>query len=241
MRAPLWGVGLGTLVMVSVVAPALIGLSVPRLSASLLALPGDPTRFSITHSKQVSDNGLTRLIESREQALSWAEDPRYYRDIGLAALRLAGRKGRQTDEGQVLLEKAERALLGGLAIAPANPYAWMNLARARYYLGRDLDSTMQAYQNSILTGPYSTNLTASRIRFGITLWPKLGADQRELVIRQIRLLAGSPDQIDLEDLARLTDSKRAYTIVVLALIDDQESLAAFKQARRRLNVTPQIS
>src|SRR5262245_17351933 len=86
----------------------LVFLAVPRVTAALVAIPGDAVQFELTRGRPVSDNALRLLVENRTAALHWLDDPAYYRDIGAAATFLAFRHG--VADSSPLLQRAETAL-----------------------------------------------------------------------------------------------------------------------------------
>ena len=113
------------------VALALAWLSIPRMIAALVAVPGDSAVFALTYDPPASNRELEILLDSRAVASEWAEDPAYDRESAMAALILAHRTGYRTDRGRVLLQLVEEHAAAALARAPADPETWAHLAEAR--------------------------------------------------------------------------------------------------------------
>lgn len=227
--------------MAGIACVMLFWLSVPRFMAALAAVPGDHTVFTLTYSPPAGEPALQRLVDSRMAAQAWTADPAHDREIARAQIILAYRAGYRTEEGQSLLEAVEEDTLAALARAPGDPETWARLAEARYWTGRPTASILEAYRNSILTGHHAPHIAERRIRLGLALWNRMSAEDRRHVTGQIQLLAATGNRSDMELLARLSNSKRRYTLIVLALLQQPQWLAEFKRRRGIMKIEPPFS
>ncbi|WP_156092491.1 hypothetical protein [Rhodovibrio salinarum] len=134
----------------------LLALAVPITGAALSRLPGDAVLRDLRADKAVGVRALNRLIDSRQMAGRWREDPRDLGDLVLAYLLLAERPA--GDPAHLLA--AEQTVTAALRAAPADPYGWTRLALVRWQLGRPAESIRAALNAACTTGPNSTRLKA---------------------------------------------------------------------------------
>lgn len=208
----------------------LLTLAVPRTIAALVMLPGDPILNAVQGGGEVSQSDLEVLMGSREAALAWIDSGRVWTDLGLARLRLARKAGFSGVEGRRLLDDAISALRQGLALAPANPFAWARLGYVQLVRHGRSQAVAEALKMSMLTGSHLPRLMFSRLRLSLTTWRYFDGEEREMVKRQVRLAwKASPKK-----LVRLADRQNARRIVRRALADVPGAVAEFD----RLVVSP---
>ena len=206
----------------------LLSLSVPRTIEVFSMLPGDPVLDTIQRGVEVPSSDLEDLASSREAALGWIESGRAWTDLGLAQVRLAERAG--LDGGRRLLDESVTSLRRGLALAPANSFAWARLAYAE--LGRRGPSTTvtEALKMSMLTASYEPRLLFSRLDLCLLVWRRFDEEGRALVAQQIRYAW----EMSRPRLARLAQRRNASRIVADALAAVPKDVNDFSDALNSL-------
>ena len=194
---------------------ALLTSAVPRTIAAFSMLPGDPVLEAIQWGEQVRVSDLELLTSSREAGLAWIESGRGWTDLGLAQLRLVRNAGTWTAEGQRLLDQSASSLRHGLALAPANPFAWARLAYVELVRGGPSNAVAEALKMSIATGTQEPHLMFSRLNLCLRVWREFDEEGRALVAQQIRFA----DNMSRTRLARLTKKWNASQVVADALKD----------------------
>src|SRR5262245_66569187 len=126
-RSPLgrnrWMAGLAVLL-----GTLILWLALPRVVASALLAMRDPVIERTDEGEQVSDAELLSLIASRELALSWVEDRETQAERATAIAKLAFQRAPEGAAREASLRRAVDALRAGLALAPADPRGWTQLA-----------------------------------------------------------------------------------------------------------------
>ncbi|WP_147274811.1 hypothetical protein [Ferruginivarius sediminum] len=168
------------------IGAALLALALPIAVASLAWLPARPAVEEIRRGSPPSTVRLRHSIATERMALRWREDGHGRFRLALAHLALAGRAG--VAGANRHLQAAERELVRGLSLAPANAQAWTRLALVRYRLSRPAPTIVEALDLSIRTGPTERGLAPARAELILRLWP-LAARRigRSALDRQLRL------------------------------------------------------
>jgi hypothetical protein len=167
----------------------ILWLAVPRvLAAAWLALR-DPVIEQMDAGEHVSKAELLGLIASRELALGWVEDRDTHDQLATALAELAFLGGRQGAAESATLERAVGATRAALAVAPADPRDWLQLA---YLLvlreGDPHREAAEALLWSIRTGAFQgPELLRRRLFWSLAHWPSYDEEERRLLGEQIRL------------------------------------------------------
>lgn len=151
---------------------------------SALLIPGNPVLRSIDYQEPVGEKNLKLLIDSRKTSLEWHEKASTWSDLGLTQMLLSEKlKGTaQTAE----LEKAKTALRNGLAMAPADPFAWISLAQVLLDLEGPSTAAGQVVSLGLTTGPDEHLLGFEKLKAGVLLWDYLSQGDR-LKLRRLAL------------------------------------------------------
>ncbi len=191
-------------------------------------LPGDPVLNAIQSGDDVRDSELEDLASSRAAALGWIESGRAWTDLGLAQMRLANKAG--LDGGRRLLEESVSSLRRGLALAPANSFAWARLAYVELARGGPSTAVTEALNMSMLTAPYEPRLLYSRLDLSLLVWRQFDEEGRALVAQQVRYAW----EMSRTRLARLAQKRNASRTVADALADDPKDVNDFHDALNSL-------
>lgn len=191
-------------------AAGLLALAVPRFIAELTLLPSAQTLNRIQTLQPVETGALERLVRNQRRSLVWRSSGRTWTDLGLAQLLIAERLPRDDPRSDQHLEAAKQALIEGLSMAPANPFAWSRLAYAEAMLSGWSAPATAALRMAFITGPYEPRLIWPRLRLSFSAWPNIPPDDQEFVMQQVReAWAAGPDalvalavQLDKVDLVR---------------------------------------
>lgn len=216
--------------VLSLVAGAsLLVLGVPATVDAFLAIPADRVLGKIQNAEPVSEAELSSTISSQRQSLSWGETGRKWTDLALAQFLLAEKIEHDQEASVSLLADGLTSLKNGLALAPANPFAWTRLAYVEFLKSGPSASVVPPLRMAINTAPYEPRLLFPRLELCFNVWPYLDAGVRDLVIRQV-LFAWRNDADGLVILAR--DYHRV-DLVRNALSKMPEELARFEALLRR--------
>ncbi len=167
------------------VGAALLALAVPIVGAGLAQVPGNAI------AKRLSDEtpgveSLRILARSREAGLRWRETGRAATELGLAHMLLAETDGAGTVDRAGAIVRAETALVGGLGLAPMDPYGWMRLVRVRMARGHPADAVAPALGLAIHTGPREARLRWLTVEAGLYAWSALDPDDRNAIAGRVR-------------------------------------------------------
>jgi hypothetical protein len=165
----------------------LLFLSVPRVVAEFLMLPGNRVLTMLQKGSTPSEGDLAIFITSRERSLTWADSGRSRTDLALAQLLLAEREVGGGARYNELLGQAVQSMRAGLALAPANPYAWTRMSFAALSAGEPSERVAPMIEMSIRTGPVEPDLIFARLGLCFVEWPYFGPSSRTLLEEQVRL------------------------------------------------------
>ncbi len=214
---------LPTLLAGALVAGLILYLGIPRLAASLIALPENDTLDQIRKRRPVDLAALRRLAESRQAAAEWTADGQLLTDRALALLlaRTASADNAASRDLKIALLEA------GLARKPLAPHAWARLALARLRRDGPGPASLAAVRQSIYTGPNVGELALLRVRI-LMAHPRLDRETGAMLGQQIRLgWLAAPDRLIV--LARESGAPLVFN---RALARNPEALVRFEAGLR---------
>lgn len=212
-------------VLAGVIALALIVLAVPRTFAALLTLPAASVLRSLQQQEPVSLEDLERAAAGQRRGLALVGDGRLATDLGLVELLIAERLPADDPAVPTRFANAIAALKDGLALAPGNPYAWARLAYAEARQQGWTPLALASLRLALLTSPYDPRLLWSRLRLGFLAWPYMSADDRDIVLQQIRWAFDE----NPGELARLAVDADRVNVVRAALLRLPDAAAEFEK------------
>ncbi|MFN4282157.1 MAG: hypothetical protein ACK4NA_05895 [Alphaproteobacteria bacterium] len=179
-------------------AAALFALAAPRMIAAILLVPGNnAARVMNAGLEKLTVGQLDSIIDSRQAAGEWIESGRNSNAVGLAAARLLYQMEslavRQPEQEAAYLDLVIRSLREGLALQPAEPYAWSHLSLALLRRGApgDLAAAERAWRMSVITAPNEHQMLIQRLTTGLFLWsvatPRTRAMIEAEVLRTARI------------------------------------------------------
>ncbi len=205
-------------------AVLLVG-GVPRTIAALAMLPGGPVLSEIQNLRPVGRDDLEILIASQRRGLRFGESGRKRTDLGLAQLLLARE---QAGLGGIKIEMVSQAIASlktGLALAPANPFAWTRLAYAQSLMTGPSPSVASALRMALLTARYEPRLLFIRLELCLRSWSYFKPEDRELVFQQVRLAWRKNGK----RLVELAVKMGQVNVVRAALLRSRKDLSAFEK------------
>ena len=211
--------------LVFLAGAALLVGGVPRTIAALAMLPGGPVLREIQNLRPVGRDDLEILIASQRRGLRFGESGRKWTDLGLAQLLLAREQGVR---GGIKIEMVSQAIVSlktGLALAPANPFAWTRLAYAQSLTMGPSPSVAWDLRMALLTARYEPRLLFIRLELCLRSWSFFKPEDRELVFQQVRL-AWRKNRKRLVDVAVKTGQ---VNVVRAALLGSRKDLSAFEK------------
>ncbi len=208
---------------------ALLVGAVPRTIAALAMLPAGPVLHEIQNLRSVGRDDLEILIASQRRGLRFGESGRKWTDLGLAQLLLAREQGVRGGIKVEMVSPAIVSLKTGLALAPANPFAWTRLAYAQLLMMGPSPSVASALRMAILTARYEPRLLFIRLELCFQSWSYFKPEDRELVFQQVRL-AWRNSRKRLVDVAVKTGQ---VNVVRAALLRSRKDLSTFEKRLRK--------
>lgn len=209
----------------SLVAIALLVLAVPRTISAFVTIPSGPVMIKLQLLQPVVSEELDTLIGSQRRALNWDSRGRTRTDLGLAHLLMADQRPRDDFRWRENMDEAIESLREGLALAPANPYAWTRLAYAETQLNGWSPASIAALRLAFITAPYEPRLALSRLRLSFLAWPHMAPEDRRLVFQQIRhTWNNSPRELTV-----LALDLRVANLVRAALLTSPDDLIDFEK------------
>lgn len=207
---------------------AILILGIVRFGASMTMLPAGPILDAIQSREKVSDKALEVLIASNERGLGWVNSGRVLADLGLARLLVRERTGSEAEK-KVLLDAAIADLENGLALAPANAFAWTRLALGLMLRDGITPNIVPPLRMSFVAAPYDPRLTNARLRLGLLAWPHLSRDERRQMVEQMKF-SWRDDPDGLIAVAKQTKRQR---IIQAAFFRSPIILKEFNQLLRK--------
>jgi hypothetical protein len=167
----------------------ILWLAVPRILASALLALRDPVVQQMGAGESVSQAELLGLIASRELAFGWVEDAASHQERGMGLTALAFREEPQSAARSAMLEGAVHATRAGLAVAPADPKDWMQLAYLLVLLEGDTSrAAAEALLMSMRTGAFAApEFLNRRLFWSLAHWAFYDEEERGQVGDQVRL------------------------------------------------------
>lgn len=185
----------------AVLGGLLIGMALPRLIGSIILAPQDDVVTRLAAGAKVSTADLGAAEASRRRALAVLESGWTWTELGAIYFERARRLAPRHHGHGVYLSRSIGALKRGLAIAPAQPFAWTMLAQAALARDGAGPSVAQSLRMAIQTAPVSPSLVIPRIEIALASWAALDSETRDLVASQM-FLAVDRAPVQLAKLAR---------------------------------------
>ena len=173
-------------------------------------------------------DSLDVLITAQRRGLLFGETGRKWTDLGLAQLLLAREQGVQDGIGKETVSQAVASLKTGLALAPANPFAWTRLAYAQTLMTGPSPSVASALRMAMLTARYEPRLLFIRLELSLRSWSYFRPEDRALVYQQVRF-AWSKEPKRLVEMAVGTGR---VNVVRAALLRSRKDISAFEKRLR---------
>ncbi|GEM_PF-5521900 len=183
-------------VVAGLLALALIGGGGWTLAAEIARAPASSVVGALERGEQPEGEALDQAAAALGTAAAIRGDADYYAELGLVRL-TAWQQAAAEERTAAGLRRARRAIVAGLAEAPAEPYGWTRLAEVRYYLADTrTPAVLDALELSALTGPHVEALHLTRAELVLRLWPAIDAGDRGWAERALRRAAAHrPDRV----------------------------------------------
>ncbi len=167
------------------VGGALLYLGAPRAIEAVWMYSGNRTLLDIQAQERVSNEKLVDLIEALDDTMFLVESGRKWTDLGLAQLLLSART-EDEPEAQELPSRSRVSLRKGLALAPANGFAWTRLAYVETLIAGPSEELAGILEMAMLTAPFEPRLLFLRLELCFLAWPYFDEEERDLVFQQLR-------------------------------------------------------
>ncbi len=164
---------------------ALLYLGVPRAIEAIWTYSAGRTLLDIQAQQEVSDENIRDLIADLQDTMFLVESGRKWTNLGLAQLLLSART-EDEPESQELLSRARVSLRKGLALAPANGFAWTRLAYVETLISGPSEEVAGILEMAMLTAPFEPRLLFLRLELCFLAWPYFDEEDRDLVFQQLR-------------------------------------------------------
>jgi hypothetical protein len=204
---------------------ALLALGLPRLEAALIVLPATPALEALSAGRSVDRRTLEAAARAHERALSFAADTANAEALGRLRLAEVSLQDPAAPADREALNRSIAALRQSLALAPASPYRWLDLAFAEGLAAGIGPAVLPALRMSVATGPYTRGLLMRRLGLGLRVWTSLDPTTRGVLEADIRALGRDNPYM----LAVFAKQQYAAATIRRALGDDPASLRRFDE------------
>jgi hypothetical protein len=193
-----------------------------------MMIPSASVLRKLQNLQTVETADLETLVASQQRGMAWSARGRTLTDLGLAQLLIAERMDPNDAAWREETEKAIESLKSGLALAPANPYAWTRLAYGEFRLRGWSPVALSALRLAFITAPYDPRLLMSRLRLSFLAWPYINPEDEDLILQQIRYAW----EHDPDELTRIAVGFNQANLVRAALLRAPDDLSAFEEKIR---------
>ena len=209
------------LVLVSATAGALLlALAVPRFMAAAISAPYDQVMRDLNDVSKASTRSLDVVKAaalSRKRALRWQDNPRTWTDLGALQLEQAEEAGFASPQGRELATRSLESHRRGLALDPAQSFAWLRMAKAELVVDGMTPALNPLLQMSVRTAPREPQLMLDRLELAFTVWPMLDRTTRTMMEEQVVIAARFYEK----KLALMARKHVALDILAEALRDEE--------------------
>jgi tetratricopeptide (TPR) repeat protein len=175
-------------VLALAVAVPLVAAALPRFVAGLLVDRHEIVFYHLEQGREVEAyDRMWSAVAGYEAALDWSDDPLLHQRLAQLYLAVARDPTLAPDRRLLLLNRSIEHQRAALAGAPADSYAWIQLALALFGTEGATPAFERAYRRSIETAPHAPALATTRALLGLRAWPRLGPDTQALVGAQVAL------------------------------------------------------
>jgi hypothetical protein len=211
-----------------VLGGTLVVMATPRLMAGLSVEPHDALFRALGKGRATDAEVILAAALDHEEALRWQADAETSADLATLYFVAASHFPSDSVLRQEFLQRAVAQNRQSLQRAPAQPYAWAQLALALTHLEGDSDAARAALVQSLRRAPWQPRLAELRAGMGLRHWSRLDEDTRALVLLQVRQAA----ELDPKGLAAVVPSPALWAVVEQALVDRPDLLLAMEAQRR---------
>jgi len=195
---------LTTVVLILAIGGLLTWVAIPRFFAGLYTAAHASTLERLSAGQDVSPSSLAMAAQGQKAALVWLASGDLWTSLGAIRLAQAKASKRGSTEWADYLDACILAERSGLALEPAQPYAWTQLTHALLLKNGPSAEIVPYLRMAIETGPFEPKLVLTRVGIALAEWDFLEGEDKALVDEQIKRAA----QYYPDRLARV--AKRSY-------------------------------
>lgn len=198
----------------------LLALAVPRFMSSAISAPYNQLMRDLNtpgRSERISKDMLRAAITGDKNALRWQDEPRIWTDLGALQLEQAEAAGFATPEGRALAAQSLGSHRRGISLEPAQPFAWLRMAKAELAINGMTPALNPLLQMSVRSGPREPQLVLDRLELAITVWPMLDKTTRAMMEEQVVIAARFYEK----NLALMARRHQALDILAEALQNEE--------------------
>lgn len=188
----------------------------PRFIGGAIVAPYEDTLRDIARGKKVSPALIGETETALRVAAKWFDHGANRQDLGSLRL-VAARQGVSAADQRAALDQAVSDLSDGVALKPANSYAWLQLAQAVRARRGTVAVLADYLELSSGLAPWEHRLVMPRLEVALGAWPVLGASYKAALSAQF---------------------ERAVDTAPLALARAVRRNYALRQARQMLSASP---
>ena len=138
----------------------------PRVVGYLVMQGGDSTIFELARGKEVSPHKIGIAVAGRKASLRWFRRGRTHLEIAGLYLVLADNPSVSREIRKSLIKKSMSAFRTGLALAPRNPYSWIQFVQAHIRQDRHSSELNIPLRMSYYTAPEEPKIVVARVQVG---------------------------------------------------------------------------
>ncbi len=171
-------------IFILVISLAVVAVALPRFRASINQIPVDAAVKQLTKNKTLTDDNLEELIKITKESSAIWDYSKYQNDLRALLTHKAKLKGFFTQEGQLLLKRAQQATEKSLSQSPADAHLWFQLARLKIAQQSDAKEIVSNLRLSMLTGPNELHVIINRLKFSYFYFNHFESNEYDLLSSQ---------------------------------------------------------
>jgi hypothetical protein len=155
------------------------------------------------------------FLRSARDELRASRDGNLVAMAGVVAAQEAQRNGLRSQQGRIWLQLASADLRRGLAMAPADGFAWLRLAGVEYLLNGPSELAVKAIVNASYMVKTDSNSIPLMLSLSASLWPRLPETVKTQVQASMQALWKHPRRRDKLDVLLTSSNGRVLLIEIL--------------------------
>lgn len=213
-------------------AVLLVALALPRTVAAFIGLGAERALYDVSWGRTPQRPDVVAGIAALSRAIEW--QPSAKRLIDLASLELELAFSKPTDDAgkTTMAADAERHLVEGLRLNPADGVAWLRLAWAKQILGAPRETIARCVAQSLDMAPNVRSLWLPRAPLLFSYWSAMTLEE-QLAVRHQLYTIWNADEAYRTPLVKVAAHAENLALLQWSLGNDPVAQGEFERLTRR--------